>query len=237
MPKVQVGLTLSQIKKEICVGVGNSKLGKSIVTFSKLAGSHESCSCVDTSNCEKYCYALRYCKRYPNVKRGYAKNSNLLRKKPSRFFNLVATYMHDMDTRNKPVGEVRINVSGEFSSVKEIIAWNDIALMNPSTLFYAYTKNYLALETFYMLKNVKHAGNFIINISEWKNHEVTEELAKKTGCSVFACVEKEDREKYRQMGYVFCPSYDDKGHRRKEITCDHCSLCKKRGLHVACYEH
>lgn len=104
---------------------GNTKVKAQI--FNLPAGT----TCKSCLQCQKYCYAKKAERLYPNVRPCRVKN--LKASKRASFVEKVrqAAYGHKY---------FRIHESGDFYSVEYILKWYDIAKQSPDTIFYCYTK-------------------------------------------------------------------------------------------------
>lgn len=232
-------LAKTRVRKIVSVSDGNMKLGK-LVSISTLPGSDDWLVPGIPGTCHEYgkicehsgCYACKSCKLYPSVRWAYAKNTLLKRTNPKLFWDLLARYIGLV----KP-SEVRINTSGEFEDINDILEWNKMAKSFPYTKFYSYTKNYEAVINF-KNKGYKYYHNFIIHLSGWKNDKKVQEVSNYTGLPIFYYVDHNDPqevEKYKQMGLPFCPGIDKNGN-HTGVTCDNCPLCKGNYT-CACFSH
>lgn len=136
-------------KSKLKFGNGNSKLSPSIATFSLPAGhtcpfAKECLSkaniltgkIVDGKHCQFRCFAASQECLYASVRAQRWYNFNLLRtaKTVEKMGSLIQSSI--------PRGfeKVRIHVSGDYFSEAYFVAWLNVALNNPGTLFYGYTK-------------------------------------------------------------------------------------------------
>lgn len=222
--------TQANIRKYIGVSTKNEKLGY-VLSFSKLAGFNPvktktgytrvyPGTCGGCSGaCESDCYALgseRYhCNTSPIA---WGKNTILSRENPDLYFYLVDAFI----ASKKKVDTVRIHVSGEFETLHELKEWDAIARKHPTISFYTYTKRYMFLA---LLAN--KAPNFVVNLSEWKNHSEIEEIKKllhfEVGTFVYVPQNEKDNPLYK--GLPMCPAVDFNG-KHTGVTCDKCPLCK-----------
>ena len=97
------------------------------------------------------CFSASQEVQYTNVYNLRKHNFDMLRK-------LSCGEMVDMINQSLPTnaGIVRIHVAGDFFSQQYMEAWYTVALLNPNTLFYAYTKSlrfWLAINEFPILHN------------------------------------------------------------------------------------
>ena len=105
----------------------------------------------DGKHTEFRCFSASQEVQYTNVYNSRKHNFDILRK-------LSCGEMVDMMSQSLPTnaGIVRIHVAGDFFSQQYMEAWYTVALLNPSVLFYAYTKSlryWLAINEFPILHN------------------------------------------------------------------------------------
>ena len=105
----------------------------------------------DGKHTEFRCFSASQEVQYTNVYNSRKHNFDILRK-------LSCGEMVDMMNQSLPTnaGIVRIHVAGDFFSQQYMEAWYTVALLNPSVLFYAYTKSlryWLAINEFPILHN------------------------------------------------------------------------------------
>jgi len=119
-------------KLSFLLNQGNTKLGRSIFTFSLPAVV----TCPGRSTlCSKACYALRGEKRFPSLKASYKK-----RYTASKQANFTAKMIQEIQLLECDI--VRIHVSGDFYSPNYVARWIEIARSCPGTKFYAYTRSW-----------------------------------------------------------------------------------------------
>lgn len=180
---------LSAADAKLCITKGNSKVGKTVYTFSTLPGNDKNLLTVNSKilltnipgTCSKHCegcfnggcYAVNSAKLHHNaVVPAWAANTLLLRS--GKLFTEVEAYISAKNkkyakTKNPDdavIKTFRINVSGEIQTAAEIESWNNIAKNHPEITFGLYTKNYEALEEF-ISQHGDTCGNFVINVSQW----------------------------------------------------------------------
>lgn len=130
-------------------GNGNAKLSTAIATFSLPAGhscpfakdclskaSRLSGLITDGPNCRFRCFAASQEAIYSNVRRSRWDNFEALKKLGS----VEKMMQRIQDSLPKGYTYVRVHVSGDFWSEKYFLAWLNVALNNPLTIFYGYTK-------------------------------------------------------------------------------------------------
>jgi|688.fasta_scaffold99646_4 hypothetical protein len=142
-------LTKKQVKK--LLGTGNSKLNKTakefnakIFNFSIPAGNDKitgKITCPFAGECLKLCYAKKGAYAWSNVQ--LALHERYTASKETDFVERIDSEL--IKEQNKKHGKqvyVRIHDSGDFYSPTYFAKWLEIARLNPSVRFYAYTKSH-----------------------------------------------------------------------------------------------
>jgi hypothetical protein len=136
------------MKTQNLLGNGNTKLQKTakefnvrIFNFSIPAGNDKKSgkiTCPFAGSCLKLCYAKRGMYRFGNVERALTK-----RYEASKEENFVQTITDELAKVKKDKQTyVRIHDSGDFYSPTYFQKWLEIARLNPTVRFYAYTKSH-----------------------------------------------------------------------------------------------
>lgn len=198
-------ITLDTAKLHIAKG--NSKIGKTIYSFSTLPGNKEHLiyakgilltdipgTCTNLcEGCFNACYAVNAAQRHHNaVIKAWAENTLLLRNKPKELFEAIHNYISSLNSqyyesqgvKERKVTTWRWNVSGEIQNLQELKMMNDLARKHPEVQFGIYTKNFVVLGQ--LLDEVGETEpNFVVNISQW--HHVADSFIEKYGskCNVF----------------------------------------------------
>ena len=126
-------------------GLGNSKLGPDVFTYSKHAGRAYSCP-GSTDYCERLCYAKRMAPEGSWLHLLYTQNGNR---------------HHVLPELPNGAELVRGHVSGDFDSVAYIRSWTQLASERPEVLFWFCTRSWrvrpflLSLERLRALPNVQ----------------------------------------------------------------------------------
>lgn len=153
--------------------VGNSKLDKDIAIFSLPAGwscpfanecfskaNRETGKITDGKQCRFRCYAASEEARLPNVRQSRWNNFEQLKGKSTKqMAALIADMLQELPRKVK---KVRIHESGDFFSQRYFDAWLQIAIANPSLIFYAYTKSM----KFWVERKDSLPDNFLITASK-----------------------------------------------------------------------
>ena len=139
----------------------------------------------DGKHTEFRCFSASQEVQYTNVYNSRKHNFDILRK-------LSCGEMVDMMNQSLPTnaGIVRIHVAGDFFSQQYMEAWYTVALLNPSVLFYAYTKSlryWLAINEFPVLHN------FVLTASYGGTHDhLINEFGMRSAKVVFSEAEAEE---------------------------------------------
>jgi hypothetical protein len=156
---------------KLTFGKGNVKLAAHIATFSLPAGK----TCPGAHQCHSYvvkrdgarrvvdgpqttfrCYAASQEALYTSVYDSRAANLKVLREALGNG-NAVELIHKSLP----PASHIRVHVSGDFFSPEYFRAWMKVAKLNPSKVFYAYTKSIKI-----WLRNRRHVPpNFILTAS------------------------------------------------------------------------
>lgn len=130
------------------LGTGNTKLKKTaaefgvkIFNFSIPAGNDKASgkiTCPFAASCLSLCYAKKGMYRFGNVERALSKRYEA--SKEENFVSRITSELAKVK-KDKPV-YVRIHDSGDFYSPAYFAKWLEIAILNPSVRFYAYTKSH-----------------------------------------------------------------------------------------------
>lgn len=133
---------------ETLLGTGNSKLVKTakkfdvkINNFSIPAGNDKKSgkiTCPFAGSCIKLCYAKKGAYRWGNVERALTRRYES--SKEENFVELISNELNKI-RKNKQL-YIRIHDSGDFYSPAYFAKWLEIARLNPTVRFYAYTKSH-----------------------------------------------------------------------------------------------
>jgi hypothetical protein len=133
---------------ETLLGTGNTKLKNTakhfdikIFNFSIPAGNDKASgkiTCPFAGSCLSLCYAKKGMYRFGNVERALTKRYEA--SKEADFVQRINTELAKVKTGKQIY--VRIHDSGDFYSPAYFAKWLEIARLNPSVRFYAYTKSH-----------------------------------------------------------------------------------------------
>lgn len=142
-------LTKKEVKK--LLGTGNSKLvktgnelGVKIFNFSIPAGNDKitgKITCPFAAECLKLCYAKKGAYAWSNVQ--LALHERFQASKETDFIERIDTELiKETNKKHKKQIYIRVHDSGDFYSPAYFAKWLEIARLNPSVRFYAYTKSH-----------------------------------------------------------------------------------------------
>ena len=232
---------------------GNIKIGDTMWSWNKLAGSGEIAGCKGTcgEHChgcynaddprKSPCYVFKSYNIYgwdnSTVVMGHVRNTNIMRRDIDYAFNDIRLQL--LRARKKP-SAVRIHAAGELETANELRKWIETAAMFSFSPFYVYTKAYDILdEVLSELDNDSIPDNFFINVSVWHENGIdTYNKWKHLDC-VRAFV-YDDGYDYGDKIKIdcHCPAYDKNGKLSHELTCDKCGICfQKKAKVCGCYDH
>ncbi len=141
----------------------NSKLGK--IPNNPLVPGKD-CDKKNCKFCIKQCYAMKFYRFRPSVKKSWDNASNLLRKDQKQYFDTFV----QMFSKRKPEF-FRIHTSGDFISKRHYNLWNQTIDTFPKTRYLAFTKSFSKID-------VDTPDNFSQIISVFPGMTVPEHLWK-----------------------------------------------------------
>ena len=118
------------------ISKGNSKIGRTH-NFSTAPGI----TCPNCSKCIHYCYDIKACWQYENVRIARAENTAMMAMDRERTFDQIADYI----AHRKLHKYFRWHVSGEIQDTDYFDHMVKIAKQFPEWVFWTYTKNYYAV--------------------------------------------------------------------------------------------
>lgn len=160
--KTQEGLAV------LTFGQGNAKLNKKIATFSLPSGftcpgalqclafsNRKSGTITDGKQVAFRCFSASQEASFPSVRKSRWANFEKLS-------SLNKDEMMQIINASLPLNDViRLHVAGDFFSQDYFDAWLEVAKLNPSRIFYAYTKSL----AFWILRKNEIPNNFKLNAS------------------------------------------------------------------------
>ena len=232
---------------------GNIKIGDTMWSWNKLAGSGVIAGCKGTcgEHChgcynvddprKSPCYVFKSYNIYgwdkSSVVKGHVRNTNIMRNDIDHAFRDIQLQLQR--AKKKP-SAVRIHASGELETTQELRKWIETAAMFSTIPFYVYTKAYNILdEVLSEFGDDVIPDNFFINVSIWHENGIdTYNKWKHLDC-VRAFV-YDDGYDYGDKIKIdcHCPAYDKSGKLHHDLTCDKCKICfQKRAKVCGCYSH
>ena len=137
-------------------GLGNSKIGERVYTFSRMPGDPQgdgTCPGV-TATCWSVCYARRMYTYSNGLKELFYRN----------------TYEPDLSGLPEDAEIVRIHVSGDFDTVDYIESWIDLVRERPEVRFFAYTRSWAVPELFAAVARLHDEPNVQLFASVDEDH-------------------------------------------------------------------
>jgi hypothetical protein len=223
-------MTTSKRKPIRLLSRGNTKLGRSIFTFSTPAGS----TCPGRSpTCEAHCYAEAGQFLLPSVQAAYRRNLRAAHRPD--FVARVVSEIHSRDVRL-----LRIHVSGDYFADWYVRCWVEIARRCPATRLFSYTRSWRVpairpeLEALAELENVRMWWSVDADTGQpvelprrvrvaWMQTAADEQPA---GAEVVFRVEELRGTVQKRVGLplaLVCPPENGvTGHR---VTCEKCKVC------------
>ena len=144
----------------VSISKGNRKIGRVLnVSLAPII------TCHNCKECKHFCYDIKACLQYSNVREARAKNTVLALKHRRQFFEQVEAVIR----RRRKNKFFRWHVSGDIPDMDYFENMVRIARNHPDFIFWTYTKNYAVVNEY--VKN--HGGpdcipeNLSIMFSEW----------------------------------------------------------------------
>ena len=190
------------MKTQNLLGNGNTKLQKTakefnvrIFNFSIPAGNDKKSgkiTCPFAGSCLKLCYAKRGMYRFGNVERALTKRYEA--SKEDNFVELISNELSKV--KNDKQTYVRIHDSGDFYSPAYFSKWLEIARLNPSVRFYAYTKSHS------FIRGIELPENFdlIFSLGSTKDELIDQETERHS--KIFYSSEEMQDQGYTDSSYL-----------------------------------
>ena len=193
------------MKPSVKISKGNSKLGKiPNVSFPPVK------ACGNCDGCKTDCYAVKFYRLYPSVRKAWSHNWNLYRKDPERYFREISEHIQATQRRF-----FRWHVAGDIVDQPYLEEMSRIAKDNPSTTFLVFTK-------MYDLDFTSVPDNLSIVLSVWPGMPFT-------NASNLPLAFMQDGTETRIENAIECPG-----------GCEHCGMCfnlREIGKNVVFYKH
>lgn len=244
---------------------GNTKLGKTMGTFSKLKGDKDyyvpELDVIVKGSCGRFC---KGCEKACYVEKSYVRHTNRETGECSvilgHAINTLAFYndidkafidMHEqLNRKRKKFVYVRIDQSGELISAYEYEKWSWLSEQHPETIFYVYSKAFEYMTDYLLAGNVPK--NLVTLFSVWHESGIQEykAVAHLVNVKAFVYMDKNKDpengwglEEYKAHGLdvqTMCAAYDLKGKMNHDITCDKCKKCMNKLMNckvIGCWSH
>ena len=181
---------------KLVISMGNSKIGKYMnVSLAPII------TCKNCGKCKQFCYDVKACLQYLNVRIARAKNTALFMYSREEFFRQLWGRMAKR-IKNK---FLRFHVSGEIVDLNHFEYMVKTAEMFPDFIIWTYTKMYWIVNEYIR----QHGGdkscipsNFTVMYSEWKSLPIDNPY----NMPVFRCVYPEEK---KPEGCMRCPGNCD----------------------------
>ena len=179
---------------KLVISAGNSKIGRCMnVSLAPVV------TCRNCSLCKCFCYDVKACLQYANVRIARAKNTALFLFNRDEFF----AQLHAKMARKKTNKFLRFHVSGEIMDCDHFDRMVQTARMFPDFTIWTYTKMYHIVNE-WIAKNGKESipENFTVMFSEWKGLPIVNPYNMPT----FRCIEEDEQP---PKGITKCPGNCD----------------------------
>ena len=180
----------------IVISSGNSKIGKCInVSLAPII------TCGNCKECKCFCYDVKACLQYKNVRAARATNTALFMYSRDEFFR----QLHEKMKKQKGNKFLRFHVSGEIIDLDHFSRMVETAKAFPDFKIWTYTKMYHIVNEYIRI----HGGNkncipknFSVMFSEWKGLPIVNPYNMPT----FRCVYPEEQ---KPVNAMHCPGNCD----------------------------
>ena len=170
------------VKLTVALSYGNRKVGKCLnVSLAPIV------TCGNCGFCKAFCYDVKACLQYENVRKARAKNTALFQFSREEFFSQLWKKMANKRTNKF----LRFHVSGEIVDINHFEYMIKTAEMFPEFKIWTYTKMYWIVNEYIRL----HGGNkncipsnFSVMYSEWKGLPIDNPY----NMPVFRCIYPEE---------------------------------------------
>ena len=144
----------------VCISKGNQKIGKTMNVSLAPLFTCGNCGC-----CKYFCYDIKACLQYKNVRSARARNTVLWQRCPELYFAQIRKAIKARRTNKY----FRWHVSGDIPNKEYLAEMVAIAEENPDFVFWTYTKMYWIVNQYCKEHGGRSAipGNLSIMFSEW----------------------------------------------------------------------
>lgn len=151
---------------KLCISAGNKKIGRVLnVSLPPIF------TCPNCSECRYFCYDVKACLQYKNVRQARARNLVLLRTNKDSYFGQIRQKI----ARSRKCRAFRWHVSGDILDMAYLEEMIKIAEEFPSWTFWTYTKNYQVINAYCATHGGSKdciPGNLSIMFSRWEGLEM-----------------------------------------------------------------
>lgn len=158
--KAYLAMLAAGIALKVSISNGNRKIGKVLnVSIAPLV------TCGNCKECSKYCYDLKACLQYENVRNARAKNTAILQFDREEYFYQIENKMK----KRRGNFYFRFHVSGEIPDIDYLDRMIKLARKYPHFTIWTYTKMYGIVNNWckqYGKENIP--SNLHIMFSEWR---------------------------------------------------------------------
>jgi hypothetical protein len=201
--------------KEFHFSKGNRKITNNVLIWNLPAIS----TCPGSSTeCRKFCYALKAERLYPSCLA--SREKNLAFSKREDFVEEIVAYL-----RKRKETIIRVHESGDFYCPSYFYKWCEIARQLPEKTFYAYTKSYF-FNNFW--DNVPSNFKLIQSVESRFPDKV--DWSRSTARVILSPTERKPNE-------FICPEQLAKKKGRKIKCMEECKLCLRDNIHVCFLKH
>ena len=169
-------------KLNVSISSGNSKIGHTLnVSLAPII------CCGNCKECKYFCYDIKACNQYENVRIARAKNTAIFNNNRDDFFNQIWEKM----SRKRTNKFLRFHVSGEIKDYDHFDRIVETAKKFPEFRIWTYTKMYEIVNLWIACHGGKKEAipeNLVVMFSEWKGMEMPNPY----GMPTFRCVSEEE---------------------------------------------
>lgn len=169
-----------------------------------------------TALCERYCYAMKAQRLYPNTKNSRIESyqESLSNDFVTNMINTIQYYLDKKSFVGKTV-YFRIHESGDFYSQEYVNNWIEIVKQFPAVHFMGYTKSVQ------FFKGIELPQNLVIRYSIWADSNPADiEIAKQLQLPIYTAFNKVDLDKaINENGFIQCNG-----------SCENCKMCYKKDV-------
>lgn len=158
--KMYIAMLAAGIALRVAISTGNRKIGNVLnVSIAPLV------TCGNCKECSKYCYDLKACLQYENVRNARARNTAILQFDRDSYFAQVENKI----AKRRGNFYFRWHVSGEIPDIDYLNRMIEIARRYPHFTFWTYTKMYGIVNNWcYQHGRENIPANLHIMFSEWR---------------------------------------------------------------------